>query len=40
VAGEDDRCPGNHQQSPKDFLSKGDDHGLAPCSLNAPAAGR
>ena len=27
-------------KAPKDFFSKGDDHGLAPCSLNAPAAGR
>jgi hypothetical protein len=30
VAGEDDRCSGNRQQSPKDFFSRGDDHGFAP----------
>jgi hypothetical protein len=30
MAGEDDPYSGNRQQSPKDFFSRGDDHGFAP----------
>ncbi len=29
VTGQDDHCSGNRQQSPKDLLSKADDHGFA-----------
>jgi hypothetical protein len=30
MACEDDPYSGNRQQSPKDFFSRGDDHGFAP----------